>query len=381
MNRKFELYPLFIIICFIGIIFAQAPMGDVVSSNAGSISTANSDIGDASATAISNSQGNNVHLVNINNQMVNPALIGSGFVDQTFPSPLYTINKIGIIPTEVSGSSIVVGKCQPMKWTSTKLQAIDISVSPQGDLYGVGANRQLYQYNFLTNTWGAVTTDADDIINITRVSVSYDGTPFIITASGETYYNNCNRDWVRLSGCAIDLAIGRGGDIFKIGCDQKADGFSVYKLICRDEEGEKQVHLNTETCNRSKQVWKCHGCNKKKEKHNCSWFKLSGAGVRIAVNSNGSPIVIKLNGDIISYDNDDWVGIGSGVNARDIDVSNEGEVYYIDDKNQIFKVGRQNIIPKQVCGSGKGITVGAFGHPFIIGNDFSVLSSAKHCYN
>lgn len=381
MNHKFILYHLFISLSLISIIFNQTPSGDIVSSNAGSISTSNSDLGDANATAISDSQANNAHQVNINTLMVNPALIGNGFIDQTFPKSLYTINKINIVPTEISGSSIAIGQCEPMKWTSTKLQAIDISVSPQGDLYGIGSNRQLFQYNFLANTWASVTTEEDDIINITRVSVSYDGTPFIITASGETYFNNCDRDWVRLPGCAIDVAIGRGGEIFKVGCDEKINGFSIYKLICQDEEGEEQVYFNKEICNRSKQMWKCHGCNNKKEKLNCSWFKLSGAGVRIAVNSNGSPIVIDINGNINSYDNDDWVPIVNGANARDIDVSNEGEVYYIDARNQIFKVGRQNIFPRQVCGSGKAISVGAFGHPFIIGNDYTVLSSAKHCYN
>ena len=346
---------------------------DIVTSTSSSGANAQTTIGNSQATAISSAITNNQDIIQILDSDSN--VVSTGFIDDVFPSPTLLDSSAIINPD----SAIVVGQCITTKWTTTKQQAIDIGVSSRGDLYSVSLDGKLYQYNFISNTWANMLNSDNQYIYISRVAVSYDGTPYIITQSGETYYNNCDREWVRLQGCAIDIGIGKNGDIYKIGCDSQENGFGIYKLICNQEGGN--LNMKKQTCNRAKRWWRCPGCNKHKEEKNCSWFKVDGAGVRIAVSPKGNPVVVGLNGDIMVFNDENWVALVRGANARDIDISNDGEVFYNDSEMRIFKVGRGYTIPSQLCGGAKAITVGPYGQPFVIGNDYMILSSSKQCFN
>lgn len=344
----------------------QSP--DIVTAESTAEANAKTNIGDSSSTAISSSIVNNRDIFELldgeNNTVV------SGLVDDIFPSPV-TIDS----PTFINpNSEIIVGNCLTQKWTTTNQQAIDIAVSPLGDLYSVGIDGRLFHYNYDTNQWMSVINSKETSIFITRIAVDTNGDPYIVTQSGDTYYHSCNGNWVHIPGCAIDIAIGSNGDVFKIGCDKRKNGYSIYKLMCKDEEEKK-------SCDRYKRWWRCSSVSQYKEESNCSWFKVDGSGVRVAVTQKGNPVVITIEGDILSYDGESWNILIKGANARDIDISNEGDLYYTDASMKIYKIKRGHSTPVQVCGLAKAVTVGPLGHPFIISNKYLVLASSKNCFN
>ena len=103
--------------------------------------------------------------------------------------------------------------------------------------------------------------------------------------------------------------------------------------------------------------------------------------MRVAVTQKGNPVVITIEGDILSYDGESWNILIKGANARDIDISNEGDLYYTDASMKIYKIKRGHSTPVQVCGLAKAVTVGPLGHPFIISDKYLVLASSKNCFN
>lgn len=363
MNLDKDIWIISIIL--FSIIVCQPFDGDIVSSTATSQSNSLNDIGDATATAISSSSANNQHSI----QIIDPSITSISLVPDS-------------IDIENIQSATTFTDCQPVNWISTEKQANDIAVSPQGDVFSVGINGKLYQYNFLSNTWTLISSKEQELNSVNRISVSYDGTPYIITSSGETYYNNCDKDWVKLPGCATEIAVGRGGEVFKLGCDLGGNGFSLFKLFC-DSENEGNENMNTQRtkCNRFRKWWECISCSKKLDNRKCYWFKLTGSGIKMSVNTKGNPVVIDVNGNILVYDEEDWYTVSKGMNARDIDVSNDGEIFFTNNFNELYKIGRGNWTPVKICGKAKGVTIGPFGQPFVIGPDFIVYTSSKQCFN
>lgn len=126
------------------------------------------------------------------------------------------------------------GVCETAEWTPTNLKARDVGVNFQGELYAAGLDGFLYFYEFLANRWKKVVGDYE-LTSIKRVDVSYDGVPYVVTSCGDTFYLSCDNKWIRLPGCAKDIGAGRGGEIFKTGCDEREGGFGIYRLFCKCE--------------------------------------------------------------------------------------------------------------------------------------------------
>lgn len=127
----------------------------------------------------------------------------------------------------------------------------DVGVSSEGFIVGIGANGKLYEYVYDLDYFLLIEGDFE-LYNLRRVDVGYDGLIYVINYSGDTYYLNCNRYWIKLPGCAIDIGTGRGDEVVKIGCDGYCDHLQndgdcpniitnivekssphIYKLICR----------------------------------------------------------------------------------------------------------------------------------------------------
>lgn len=253
-------------------------------------------------------------------------------------------------------------------WFNTGKSAVDVGVGSQGVLYIAGTDKNLYLYDQPKNVY----TQVSDIVGVVRVDTSYDGTPFVITMTGETYYQTCGGSWVRLPGCATDIGIGRGGEVFKTGCDVKSDGFAIYKLFCK--------------C-------KCKCCAKgcKRYKYNrsadvekkCEWFRYVGSGVRIDVTPHGLPIVVQSNGGIAAFNGNDWYYIG-GLSALDVSVSNQGILYAVGKDRNLYRLTDESSytftrIPS--ISDVTNVTVGPLGLPYVTTSNGFVLSSSKTNFN
>ena len=377
-----QLFPItpFLLLSLLNYTLSQFANGDIILSTSSSGASSLNDIGNADATAISSSSSINENIIEITDPHSTSSNQNSNFLSNISPSnDIYSTN-----------TDSPAYDCININWYSTNKQASDISVSSQGDVYVSGLDGLFYYYNFLSNTWSKLLSEESQLKNIIKVSFSYDNTPFVLTSSGDTYYNACNGDWIKLAGCATDIAVGRGGEVFKLGCDLSGNGFSLYKLFCdKENEGNDNMfykqnpkckHNNNNIMNN---IFKIKNANTNKviENRKCYWFKLNGSGVKIAVNLKGNPVLVDISGNILLYNNNEWLMVAKGVNARDISISNEDEIYYTNNEHAIYKITRSWESVK-LCGKARGIGIGPFNQAFIIGKDYNVYTSSKSsCFN
>ena len=81
------------------------------------------------------------------------------------------------------------------------------------------------------------------------------------------------------------------------------------------------------------------------------------------------------------YDDSKWKSILTTGNARDISISNDGELFYLDNYSNIFRLIDKKGNVFQLCGVGKAISVGPFSQPVVIGVDKRVYTSSKYNFN
>ena len=188
--------------------------------------------------------------------------------------------------------------------------------------------------------------------------------------------------WEKLPGCATDISVGRNGDVFKIGCDVRVNGFGVYKLIRDNNNNMKQ----------RKRSWRCQHenfcdttCNDDVNAHDdvndAYWFRLSGSGVRVSAGPFGNAYVVTASGVLMEYNDGKWNEVLIGAGVRDVACSNDNEVYYVDNYANVFRVADRNGHVFQLCGVAKAIDVGPYSQPIVIGVDGDVYTSSKFNFN
>lgn len=263
-----------------------------------------------------------------------------------------------------------------VNWFNTKLKAKDLGVNSQGDLYVVGLDGKLYKYEFLTDSWCMMEGDFE-LTRINRVDVNWDGMPYVTTDIGDTFFLGCDHKWTRLPGCATDIGIGRGGEVYKTGCDKRNTGFGIYRLYCT---------CPTTCCYKGCQNWRkpCRFCwTHKSDDRKCEWFRIEGNGIKIDVAPSGNPYTIDVNGTILQYDGTIWKKVFTPSLAFDLTLSNEGVLFYTGQDGKIYKsVNEANGTWDILNGEADAITAGPFSQPWVIRNsDKSILGSSKFEYN
>lgn len=263
-----------------------------------------------------------------------------------------------------------------VNWYNTKLKGKDLGVNSQGDLYVVGLDGKLYKYEFLTDSWCLMEGDFE-LTRINRVDVNWDGMPYVTTDIGDTFFLGCDHKWTRLPGCATDIGIGRGGEVYKTGCDKRNTGFGIYRLYCT---------CPTTCCYKGCQNWRkpCRFCwTHKSDDRKCEWFRIEGNGIKIDVAPSGNPYTIDVTGTILSYDGTIWKKVSTPALAFDLGLSNEGVLYFTGQDGKIYKsVNESNGTWEVLSGEADAITVGPYCQPWVIRNsDKSVLGSSKFEYN
>lgn len=276
--------------------------------------------------------------------------------------------------------------CQAIQinWFNTGMKAIDIGASPSGDLFSVGIDGILYQYDFIHNKWVPVEGDYE-MTNLQRVDVSEDGTPYVIANTGDTFFLDCDNKWIRLPGCATDIGVSRWGDVWKTGCDSLDGGNSIYRLFCKanscDNCGSKCKRFRSKKKIPRDDIDALNDqhskCSEEDNEKKCYWLKIQGAGIKISIASTGFPSVIKNSGIISQYDGTNWRDLKNDVNAVDISVSNDGIIFYVGSDNKIYRVFDKSCTTLQLSGFGTGIASGPFSQPFVISEYQYVKTSSK----
>lgn len=245
------------------------------------------------------------------------------------------------------------------QWTQSSMTGQDVSVTSEGDIYIVGIDGKLYFYNILLDTYRRVIADPD-LDGITRVSTDDNGTPYIVTSCGATYYLSCDNKWIQLPGCATDIGVGQCGQVWKTGCDPRPEGFGIWKLFCKGKDTQcHRFRASPSSCD-SEDI----------DIKDCYWYRVSGSGIRLDVFPDGRPGVIQSNGNAIKYVGDKWKQI-TKFKGRDISISNEGVVIMAGAESGIFfikpKKEEENI--DEFYDSRYGFTLYDSENIFVLDND------------
>lgn len=307
-----------------------------------------------------------------------------------------------------SGSTTIVKKLE-FKQLDPNLCFSDLGVNSEGIIVGVGLDGQLYEYAFADQTFNVIVTDYE-ISNMWRVDINYDGIIYVITRCGDTFYLDCERRWVKLPGCAIDIGAGRSGEIFKLGCEKpencsapaipgtgKPSSSHVYKLICS---------CNCKCCDRRCKVflkrYKYQTCEPA-EKRICYWILLPNdlkdffgrpkKFTRIDAKFTGFPIVTDGDRTIYEFmggDENKFKQIYQApiifTDINDIASDNDGNDFYCTDLACYIVTGSNSETRiLDYSGFSKGasdVSVGPFGMiSFINDNDKRMYTVAKVGFN
>lgn len=263
--------------------------------------------------------------------------------------------------------------CEHNNWKYTGIDAIDISMSPEGDLYVIGVDHRIYVYDQMLNSYSLL--HADNVIpEPTRISVNAQGVPFVVANCGDIYYLTFNHHWEKIPGCASDISVGKGGEVWKLGCEQKENGgYTISQLSC--DSSFDSPTLNTEreyVFFRKKEEDSIDAFInyelRPKEKHkHCNWNDIEGEGLRISVGINGDPYIIAPGGIVMKYENNKWTGI-YGQAAVDIDISNEGVIFTAGADGSLMRsvVEEMGTWIKIEGVLSKGVAVGPYSQPVVL---------------
>jgi len=341
--------------------------------------------------------------------------IGTQVDDASLNEKISSLVAPSTVTSEVSSSSNAVGYgvTEVKKLVFTKLDNTlcfsDLGVNSEGIIVAIGLDGELYEYAFADGVFIVIKTDFE-ISNLWRVDINYDGIIYVVTRCGDTYYLDCERRWVKLPGCAIDIGAGRSGEIFKLGCEKpetctapnvfgtgKPSSAHVYKLICS---------CNCKCCDRRCKVfikkYEYKTCEPA-EKRICYWIHLPND----IIGYNGQPkkytrIDAKFTGFPIVTDGDRtiWEFIGGDENKfkqiyqapilfsdiNDIASDNDGNDFYctnyacyiVKGPSSEYRITDHNLNFKGAT----DVSVGPFGMiSFIHDNDKKMYTVAKVGFN
>lgn len=171
----------------------------------------------------------------------------------------------------------------------------------------------------------------------TRIAVAPDGKPWVVNKSNLIFrYRDSTTYWETMPGTATDIAIGANGAVYALGTNEvsPSGGYNIMRWT---------------------------GNN---------WETLPGcAGVRIAVDANGTPWVVNKSHLVFKYRSGGLWDTLSGVSANDIGIGADGSVYVTgnDDAASVYKFVSATTSWSAVANlSGTSISVTPNGQPVYI---------------
>jgi hypothetical protein len=291
----------------------------------------------------------------------------------------------------------------------------DVGVNSEGVIVAIGTDGKLYLYQFDLNIFEEIQGDFR-LHNLRRVDIGYDGLIYVVNYSGDTYYLSCNRYWVKLPGCAIDISAGRGHEVNKIGCNDYCDPLGSHACNLPSESNPNPCPIENESPYTYKLICKCDcrccrrkcnlfvkytlcDCKKKDIDRECYWLKYPNGPVyydvtwklctfsRIDTHNSGYPTVIGQCNNV----NKLWQFIGSGVNRytelrsgnrkfRDVCSDNLGNIFYILNNTPIASTSLATIYIYRTGNSSDGfVTANSVGYNLSCGPYAQVTYTEDNC--
>ncbi|MBT3530454.1 MAG: hypothetical protein HOF74_01335 [Gammaproteobacteria bacterium] len=232
------------------------------------------------------------------------------------------------------GAENQVGISTDPIWQRMLGEATDIAIGADGSAWVLGTDERkggfgIYHWNGVS--WGRIDGAA------VRIAVAPDGTPWVVNDSHQIY-RLLDGLWVRLQGDARDISIGADGSVWV------AAGGGIYKW-----DGDLDFDI-----------------------------KISGAGVRIAVDPQGVPWVTDDDNDIYQWIGGRWVRRPG--EARDIGIGADGSVWIVGTRSDGGGHGIYRWTGDSwnlVQGSARHISVDPDGNPWTVGSDGHIYRSVR----
>ena len=234
----------------------------------------------------------------------------------------------------------------------------DFSVSSNGKV-AIISNNILSIYDFLTKQF----VPSSDFTNLQKVSLAPDGAPYIVTNDNEAFfYSDINNGWIKLPVCAIDIAVGKKGDVYVIECQKN----EILQINCQSGPNNRLIKNNPHLY----------------ENPQCGFLNLQGKGTKIEVMQEGVPIVISDYGKVLYFYNNQWNSF-FGMYGIDVSISNEGLVFVIAGDENIYSINYfvEPPILSKMSVTGVAIESGPYSLPFVIGKDKNLYSPDSFYFN
>ncbi len=178
-------------------------------------------------------------------------------------------------------------------WTLLPGGATDIGVGAQGQVYVIGTDNTSHGgriYKWTGNSWQRTSGIAE------RIDVDQYGRAWVVNRPGMIFRGDGNDNWTQLPGRAVDIGVGKNGEVYVVGAENYTLGGVVYRWT------------------------------------GSSWQATKAIGHRISVDHLGRPWVVDKIGNIIwSSGNDKWHPLPG--RARDIGVGADGHIYVAGKEN------------------------------------------------
>jgi hypothetical protein len=259
-----------------------------------------------------------------------------------------------LIPREL-GDFVV--RSELMEWKLLPIKTQNFYVTQEGDLFVINKDNYLYNYDELRNKFKQINFENNNL-TFSFVVVTSDKTPYVINKKGDIFYMY-NQTWIQLPGCATMLAVGRQGEVYKLGCEKKEGGYEVYMLSCTQDENyiDTFPHMQNNST--------------------CSWYRLNGRGMKLSILNNGLPVIINDTYNILYFTGNNWNPF-LGIKGKEISFSNSGLAMVIGLDDTLMGIN-YFIDPVEiyVIGIAKKVGIGPYTIPTILGNDDNLYMGTK----
>lgn len=218
---------------------------------------------------------------------------------------------------------------EPIKFKKVKGTAIDLAIGAEGSVFSLQSDSVLSRWS---NERSRFQNFPGTLI---RLAVGPDGHPLGINTDKDIFRHD-GKDWKNIKGKAEEIAIGANGTV-----------------IISDAQ-ERLLRLNNTTLR---------------------FERISGKGDKLAVAPDGSPWVIRKDGQIFRCDTDPCTRLRR--TGRDIAIGPDGSVYLVSIKNQLFIFDNDEDNWKRILISQSpiAIAVGPQGRPWFADTKHDIYAS------
>ncbi|MGA1278483.1 MAG: LamG-like jellyroll fold domain-containing protein, partial [Candidatus Kapaibacteriota bacterium] len=217
-------------------------------------------------------------------------------------------------------------------WEKIPGSAHDIAAGNGDTIWAIGTDKEIGGYGIHKwdgYGWTKITGGA------VRISVDLNGNPWVVNSFGNIFHFKEN-NWVLMPGLASDIGNGNDGSIWIIGINPMDNGNDILK-------------------------WN----NQLKD-----WEKVSGSGIRIAVDKNSVPWIVGANGAIYKYSYGKMIQLPGS--ANDIGGSKYSHIWVIGTDKEQGGFGIHKWLGDKwdkIPGGAENITVDDYGRAWVVNSD------------